>query len=381
MPAVDKFFDERSPASEVKAKIITKHFDTWSNIVLSKAISLGQKIAYMDLYCGPGRYDDGTESTPLLVLRKAIAKPLLAKHLVTIFNDDDARAVAKLEANVKGLPGITALANEPAILNRKVGQDTADYFLKNPTVPCFTFIDPFGYAGLTLDLIKGVTKNWGCDCIFFFNYRRINAALSTPIFSERMAALFGRDRTARLQEEMQGINASKKHTPYEREEIILDALIAALKELNKGKTYVRPFRFKVGKRTTHMLVFVTKHPLGYRIMNEIMAKEGFIDAKGIPHYTHYDDPPPKTQFFYPEFDELKRMLLDDYAGETKTMEQIYEEHSLGKNYIPNNYKDALNELEAEGKIEAEPPADDRPKRHGKPTFGDNTKVTFPPRRK
>ena len=377
MPAADRFFDERTPASEVKAKIITKHFDTWSNIVLNKAISLGQKIAYMDLYCGPGRYEDGTESTPLLVLRKAIAKPLLAKHLVTVFNDEDAGAIAKLEAEMKKLPGMETLANEPAILNTTVGTDTAKYFLKNPTVPCFTFIDPFGYAGLTLDLIRGVTKNWGCDCIFFFNYRRINAALSTPIFSERMAALFGKDRAARLQEEMQGIKVSRKHTPYEREEIILDALIAALRELNKGKTYVRPFRFKTGKRTTHMLVFVTKHPLGYRVMNEIMAKEGFIDAKGIPHYTHYDHAPPKEQFFYPEFDELKRMLLEDYAGQTKTMEQIYDEHSLGKNYIPNNYKDALKELEAEGKVTCDPPANKRRPYKGKPSLGNDTEVTFP----
>ncbi len=207
MPIVDNFFNERSPASEVKANIITKHFDTWSNIVLKKAITLGQRIAYMDLYCGPGRYDDGTESTPLLVLKKAIAKPELAKHLITIFNDDDPKHVAKLEAEVKNLPGIKTLAFEPAILNTTVGQSTADYFLKNPTVPCFTFIDPFGYTGLTLDLIKGVTKNWGCDCIFFFNYHRINRALSSPIFSEWMSALFGKERTDELQKQLQGINA------------------------------------------------------------------------------------------------------------------------------------------------------------------------------
>ena len=78
----DDFFDEQSEASGVKARIITKYFDTWSSIVLSTAVTLGQKIAYIDLYCGPGRYGDNSKSTPLLILEKAIAKNDLATRLV-----------------------------------------------------------------------------------------------------------------------------------------------------------------------------------------------------------------------------------------------------------------------------------------------------------
>jgi hypothetical protein len=41
-----------------------------------------------------------------------------------------------------------------------------------------------------------------------------------------------------------------------------------------------------------MLVFVTTHPKGFRVMTDIMANEGFVDGKGLAHFTHYTKPPP-----------------------------------------------------------------------------------------
>ncbi len=48
-------------------------------------------------------------------------------------------------------------------------------------VPTFFFVDPWGYKGLSLRLINSVLKNWGCDCIFFFNYTRINMGLENEL--------------------------------------------------------------------------------------------------------------------------------------------------------------------------------------------------------
>jgi len=379
VPTGDNFFDVQKEASGVKARIISKHFDTWSNIVLSAALQRGSKIAYLDLFCGPGRYGDGNPSTPLLVLEKAIKKPALAQNLVTIFNDEDAEAVKKLEQEVKSLPGIEKLAIPPVFMSATVGPEIEKYFRSTSTVPSFTFIDPFGYTGLTRGLIEGVTKNWGCDCILFFNYSSINRALSTSIFTEHMAAIFGPERATALENQMQSIKGSHGSNPALREEMIVDALTDALEELNAGLTFVRTFRFKKGKRTSHMLVFVTKSPKGYRVMNDIMAKEGFRDAKGIPFYTHYDTFQSTTKLFYQEFDQLKADLCEVYAGQTRTMLQLYEEHGLRKDYISINYKDALTELEDEGLITVDPPASDRRVVKGRRTFKDDAVVTFPPR--
>ena len=50
---------------------------------------MSKTLTYIDLFAGPGRYKDGTKSTPLLVIEKAIADPKLRNRLVTMFNDVD----------------------------------------------------------------------------------------------------------------------------------------------------------------------------------------------------------------------------------------------------------------------------------------------------
>lgn len=378
MASGDNFFGKQTAASDVKSRIVTKHFESWSRIVLPGALKAGQKIGYMDLYCGPGSYEDGTKSTPLIILEKAIATPDLQKHLVTVFNDKKAASIAKLQADAGKLPGITSLKNPPVFLNEKVSPETENLFT-GAKMPSFTFIDPFGYMGLTRGLINAVvTKTWGCDCIFFFSYSSINRALSAKgIFTEHMQGLFGAGRAAELEARMQEIQGSDRNQPHQREEIIIDALTEALQELNRGGVYVRPFRFKKGPRTSHMLVFVTTHAKGYRVMTDIMAKESFVDGKGLAHFAHYTKPPPSNRLIYHEFNMLKKSLCDRYAGRRMAMLDIFLDH---RQYSAASYKDTLNELEEAGLITVDPPASKRRMGpNGKRSFKDEAIVTFPPR--
>lgn len=57
----EKFFDEREDQSEVKARIVSKYFGAWAKII--GPISTAERIGYIDLFCGPGRYKDGSKST------------------------------------------------------------------------------------------------------------------------------------------------------------------------------------------------------------------------------------------------------------------------------------------------------------------------------
>jgi len=216
----DNFFGKQTAASDVKSRIVTKHFETWSKIVLGQAVRYGQNIAYMDLYCGPGRYDDGTKSTPLLILEKAIGSQELQKHLITVFNDKKAASIEKLRTETAKLPGIASLKNAPVFLNEKVSPETEKYFTGSK-MPSFTFIDPFGYMGLTRGLINAVvTKTWGCDCIFFLSYSSINRALSAGVFTSHMEGLFGAKRAAELEARMRDIQGSDRNQPHEREGIV-----------------------------------------------------------------------------------------------------------------------------------------------------------------
>ena len=77
-------------------------------------------------------------------------------------------------------------------------------------------------------------------------------------------------------------------------------------------------------------------------------------------------------------DDLCEMLLSECAGQTLSMRQTYEKHHVGKRYIKSNYKDALRQLEAEGRIVTDPPAECRRRRKGQVTFADHVQVSFPP---
>jgi three-Cys-motif partner protein len=371
----DVFFEESQEQSQIKSRIVAKYFWAWARVIIPTAKTHGERIAYIDLFAGPGRYLDGTLSTPILVLEKAIADENMRRMLVTIFNDKNAESASSLNTLINSLPEIEQLAHKPQVRNEEIGTQIVKMFEPMRLVPTFFFVDPWGYKGLSLALINSVLKNWGCDCIFFFNYNRINMGLNNPTVREHMNVLFGEARANRIREKSNGLS------PEEREALIIEELSQALKEM--GANYVLPFSFKneQGTRTKHYLIFATKDFKGYEIMKDIMAGESSEQEQGVPTFEYS----PAAERFPLLFelsrplDDLEDMLLSDFAGQRLSMQAVYQQHSVGRRYIKKNYKKALTNLEAARKISTEPPVDKRSKRDGVATFGDNVVIRFPKR--
>ena len=366
------FFNEQKEQSLIKARIVEKYFWAWAKVIIStvKGSSSVQKIAYVDLFAGAGRYKDGSKSTPVKVLETAIADPDLRNMLVSIFNDADVENVNSLQQAIDSIPGIENLKYRPQIFKYEVGENIVKTFQERKLVPTLFFVDPWGYKGLSLQLINSVVKDWGCDCIFFFNYNRINMGLNNDAVKEHINALFGQVRADQLRELL------KTLTPQERELTVVEYICEALKEM--GGKYVLPFRFRheMGNRTSHHLIFVSKHLKGYEIIKEIMAKESSEQTQGVPSFEY--NPATLQQPLLFELtrplDQLESMLLDNFSGKTMTMAEIYDQHHQGKPYIKKNYKTALSNLESQGKITVHSPED---KKRRKGTFADDLKVTFP----
>jgi three-Cys-motif partner protein len=363
-----KFFDERTDESEVKARVIEKYFNAWGNIVLGTAKRFGEgRIGYVDLYAGPGRYKDGSASTPLLILEKVIAQPRFHDAFVSYFNDGKSDHSATLQDEIAKLPGIHLLKHKPTVTSGAVDAEAAKYFHSTRLIPTFTFFDPFGYKGLSLQIVNSVIKDWGCDCVFFFNYNRINAGISNAVVDEHMDALFTKERADMLRAVLKG------KAPSQREALILEHMALALKGM-QGK-YVLPFQFKNQSRTTHYLFFVSKSFKGYEVMKDIMAGESSTSDGGVPSfaYSPADKDTPYLLSFLQPLTDLKGKLLHVFAERTMTMYQVYYEyeHRADTPFVKKNYKTVLLELELEGKIQAAP--------HKRNSFGDKVMVTFPPR--
>ena len=375
------FFDETTVQSEIKSLLVSKYFWAWAKVMISvqkRYQSTADRIAYIDLFAGPGRYKNGALSTPLLVLQQAIEDAEMRQRLVTVFNDKDEENVEALRKAIDELPGIESLRHKPIIWNYEIGEDIAETFERMNIVPTLFFVDPWGYKGLSLRLINAVVKDFGCDCIFFFNYNRINMGLGNEFVTDHINALFGEKRANTLRNLLNGM------TPKQREHAIVNEICEALKEM--GREYVLPFCFKSAdeQRTSHHLIFVSKHVKGYEIMKGIMARHSSTIEQGVASFDFNPVADLQFRFLFDlsrPLDELADKLLQHFAGKTLTMQEIYQQHQVNTPYIPSNYKDALNLLEEKCQIICEPPADRRPVRQGKRTFADRVKVTFPPLKK
>jgi len=374
----NSFFDEQTEQSLVKATIVAKYFDAWASVIVNtqkRNPGQPQKIAYIDLFAGPGRYKDGSQSTPLRILQKSIEKPDIRDRLVTLFNDKDEAKARSLEEAIAEIPEIETLRYKPQVNNEEVGEEIVKMFEGMTLVPTLFFVDPWGYKGLSLRLVNSVLKDWGCDCLFFFNYNRISMGMSNPMVKQHMDSLFGEERADALRKKLELNN------PPQRELMIVEELCQAIKSY--GGRFTLPFRFRdaTGKRTSHHLIFVSKNFRGYDIMKEIMAKESSGAEQGVPsfEYSPADFLPKQSLLFQLSrpIEDLQNRLLVACEGRTLTMRAIYEDHSIDTPYIASNYKEALKNLENDGKITARK-SDGSKRRKG--TFADDVLATFPDRK-
>lgn len=371
----ENFFTEQSAQSQIKAAIVTDYFWAWAGVIIGqqkKHHKHAQKLAYIDLFAGPGRYESGAKSTPVMIIEKAVNDPEICKRLCAIFNDKDENATASLERELKAISGYANLATEPKVYTGEVGETIVKQFQSVKLVPTFLFVDPFGYAGLSLRLVQSVLKDWGCDCVFFFNYNRINMGLGNDAVEDHMNALFGKDRADKIREKF----AMQQLKPHEREAFIVDEMRMALEQM--GGKFVLPFRFRdeEGSRTTHHLFFVSKAFRGYDLMKNVMYRHSHKEGTVANfEYNPADARWPSLFEYVRPLGDLEDLLLADSVGKTLSFKALYESHSVGKRYVLGNYREALCRMEQEGKVTMDRPCP--PRRQG--TLADDVKISFPRR--
>lgn len=190
------------------------------------------------------------------------------------------------------------------------------------------------------------------------------------MFDSHINALFGQDRAKDLRQ------AIKNKEPHEREDIVMHNLKEALKEIRGEFVISYKFLSTKKRRTSHFLIFVSKHSLGYEIMKNIMAEYSTYKYQNVatfeynPHMCSHDLFPPTP------LDDLTKELINKFQGKTISVADIIKQHYVDTLYINSNYKEALLKLEFENKIKTNPPAENRKIMNGKLTMGDNVLISF-----
>lgn len=140
------------------------------------------------------------------------------------------------------------------------------------------------------------------------------------------------------------------------------------------------FRSREGGGTSHHLVFASKDKKGAGIMKRIMnaCSSEVIEGVGSWEFDPKDTAATTLPLFSP-LDEVCDRLLEVFAGRTLTFKQLLDDEAPETQYTDTTYRDAVLRLEAEFRIEVDPPEERRRMQAGstKRTLPEGTKLTFP----
>ena len=348
----DDFFKTQTPSSRIKASIVAEYFPRYCRILLKS----GQKeIRYMDLFAGPGIYQDGSHSTPLLIAKACADDETLRTKVNLIFNDNAYSDVLK-ENFLAHYPNGT-FTKDPRFGNKTVGEDPKiyDYLTRpaqktNPT-PTLLFFDPWGYKGVDTLALSKFLSHWGNEIFLFVNIKRINAAIVNDKFDDLMKALFPTS--------IEDIRKDRKYkaTAPERLTLIMDNLANEFKKAVGSSLYHCAFKFQEedSHTTSHFIIHFTKHAKGYELVKQIyydfdnigasLEKAGVytFDAKKM-------DAAEGFNFGDTNVEDLSAALEQKYKGRELSARKLFDEHQHTGDYCGSHYVKTFRDMVDKGKI-------------------------------
>ncbi len=342
----EEFFSKLREGSRKKQKIVSEYF-VYYNRVMARG---NDKVGYADLFAGPGLYVDSNghpqKSIPILVCEAALREQIIREKVHLWFNDGDSKNYNELKAAIGSVPGIGTLRHTPTIQNKIVDAGWAEKLAKLK-IPTLVFLDPCGYKGLSLKLVASALGGFGNDCIFFFNYSRINMKLDLEVMNKSIDDFFEPERARALR------TAIRERSPDEREETIVEAVRSAIEQA-RGIPLFFPFRSEMN-RTSHHLVFASKNREAVKTMKRILNAASSTVVEGVGSGEHDPRAGSVPGSLFSGLYEVEQELLSAYVGRRIQFEALLREQ-LHTRFTESHYRDALLNLERDGRVSVDPPA-------------------------
>jgi len=290
------------PHTEAKHEILKKYLNAWLPIMSR----YNDKILYIDGFAGPGEYIGGKDGSPVIALKSIINRKIPIKSKIALyFIEADIKRCEYLKQKVEQ---IKTPANIEILIDCKKFEDAITdvlQHLKEQTkkmAPSFVFIDPFGFTGIPLRIIKEIMKNSKCEVFITFMYEEINRFISDEKLWDGLTETFGTD-------EWKVVIPSKD--PKQRRGILHDIYKKQL-EKEANVKFVRSFEMKnKGNSTDYFLFFGTNNIIGLKKMKEAMWK---IDENGSFQFSDatYNPFQPMLLEAVPNYYQLKKIIIGKY---------------------------------------------------------------------
>lgn len=359
----NKFFEKQTVSSRIKASIVSEYFPSYCKIIVSKYKP--KAVRFIDLFAGPGVYNDNNPSTPILIARHCEKDIELKDNVWMIFNDNCFSE--ELKHNFEREFNSNTFRHKPHFGKSTVGESSeiTEFLIKSTHTnkkndyPSLLFIDPFGYKGIKTKVLAEFMKNWGNEIFLFVNTKRIHPALENDKFEGLMNNLFP-TTFKKIKEDRRF-----KSTVAQRLNLIIDCLGNEYKNILGGELYYTAFKFQEEDvdATSHYILHLTKGARGYDLIKTIyndFANVGTV-FDGVNTYTFDAKTYGKevNELFDLKsinIDKLKDELYSFYQGKCLTSFELFEKHHVLNTSAPysrSHYTEALRRLVTENKMSSE----------------------------
>jgi len=357
----DPMIWELSPHTAAKHKILRRYLGAWFPIMKRES-----RVVYLDGFAGPGQYIGDEPGSPIIALDTARthAAPLSEEFVFLFIEQDPDRA----DHLTKQIEALKCPANfkidvrcgdfEPTLTRMLDEIDQTQSSL----APTFAMIDPFGFEGIPLNLMKRLLANPKCEVFVSFMASFMNRFLNHPndVIRAHIRAVFGGD-------EPFAVIDSPGNRVAELAEIYREKLRAIVR-------FVRSFELRDRQnKVVYYLFFASDNAVGHLKMKEAMWKVDPLGEFGFSDATN-----PNQEIFYtrPFEAALKADLLrkfDEVARVRVEMIERYVTDDTG--FLPTQVRTVLKVLESEGRVHVADVKSDGKKRR-KNTYPPEAIITF-----
>lgn len=264
----DEFFQGKRPWSKIKDQVLGGYLPPY----LAKVSKLGRRIILIDCFAGPGKFQDGSHGSPLVMCGEA-QKHAAGKCIGIFVNKEKShheRLSKTLGTYISQKIAHTILGDSQDLL-KKVNE-----IAQKDTL--FIYLDPFGLRGCEFGVLKALLERGDQAST------EILVNLSMPTFhrlAARKAVAEGRGDTPIIQgfhRTLDGVFGGDywrkyafddKLLPEEKERKVMEEYHTMLRGL-MGFAGSCPVQEASGSRVKYYITFCAKHPDAPFLMNDIM---------------------------------------------------------------------------------------------------------------
>lgn len=282
------------PHTAAKHEILRRYLDAWlpimSSLVARWSVNGRGRLALIDAFCGPGRYTDGEDGSPIIMLKAFLEhsrRDQIEAELVYIFIDEDESRVEHLDQEIVDLEAAQPGGEFPEQLKVQTivgryedvfSQALDDMVEKGQRpAPTFAFIDPFGYSDASMDLTAKLLDFERCEALIY---------MPLPF----VARFIGREGQAAAMDNLFGSQDWKEAIALEgddRRKFLHDLFRDQLTS-EEGDRLVRSFDIPTAKGNGYTLFFTTGHEKGLEVIKDAMWSVDPIEGRRFRDTTRSD---------------------------------------------------------------------------------------------